>query len=254
MKEEFKISDILSNSDNFKKFVGRIYSTGDKYGLYKFDWFNDLLNSISSGDYSNFVNTLIINLEELIRYDILVYDSNKTKSKTLSAFDRGLLNKFAVDNNWYKVIDNLLANKDYQENFMEGIKSEDYESNISGLIEFFSENSEKVQELLRSVVKAKSFESDYDKQLSAIKKTIKQNNFSEFMRLFFVNFPVFIEENLINIPEDISQEEYEYVDAIASEAFEPEGIDKCYELASIISDIPEAKTIFNYNAKLNYPY
>lgn len=219
MKEEFKISDILSNSDNFKKFVGRIYSTGDKYGLYKFDWFNDLLNSISSGDYSNFVNTLIINLEELIRYDILVYDSNKTKSKTLSAFDRGLLNKFGVDNNWYKVIDNLLANKDYQENFMEGIKSEDYESNISGLIEFFSENSEKVQELLRNVVKAKSFESDYDKQLSAIKKTIKQNNFSEFMRLFFVNFPVFIEENLINIPEDISQEEYEYVDAIASEAF-----------------------------------
>lgn len=254
MKDKFKISDVLSNSDNFKKFVERIYSTGDKYGLYKFDWFSDLLNSISSADYSSFVNTLIINLEELIRYDILVYDSNKTKPKTLSAFDRGLLNKFAVDNNWYKVIDSLLSNENYQENFMEGIKSEDYESNISGLIEFFSENPEKVQELLRNITKAKKFESDYNNQLSAIKKTIKQKNFSEFMRLFFVNFPVFIEENLVNIPDDISQEEYEYVDAIASEAYEPEGVDKCYELASIISDIPEAKTIFNYNAKLNYPY
>lgn len=254
MKDKFKVSDVLSNSDNFKKFVERIYSTGDKYGLYKFDWFSDLLNSISSADYSSFVNTLIINLEELIRYDILVYDSNKTKPKTLSAFDRGLLNKFAVDNNWYKVIDSLLSNENYQENFMEGIKSEDYESNISGLIEFFSENPEKVQELLRNITKAKKFESDYNNQLSAIKKTIKQKNFSEFMRLFFVNFHVFIEENFVNIPDDISQEEYEYVDAIASEAYEPEGVDKCYELASIISDIPEAKTIFNYNAKLNYPY
>lgn len=107
---------------------------------------------------------------------------------------------------------------------------------------------------MRNITKAKKFESDYNNQLSAIKKTIKQKNFSEFMRLFFVNFPVFIEENFVNIPDDISQEEYEYVDAIASEAYEPEGVDKCYELASIISDIPEAKTIFNYNAKLNYPY